>query len=123
MLLSDICFDFHNNNNTDPVAADVSGTQMYYGVEGGSVTLVAHVNITGNPVPGSVWMFNGATARGDTVVSGQLTITNLASADSGNYTNTLNNTLNNGSTPSISNSVLLHVLCKHLITMVTNNLL
>ena len=35
---------------TDPVAADVSGTHMYYGVESGSVTLVAHVNITGNPV-------------------------------------------------------------------------
>ena len=112
--MSDICFDFHNNNNTDPVAADVSGTQMYYVVEGGNVTLVAHVNITGNPVPGSVWMFNGATARGDAVVSGQLTITNLTPADSGNYTNTLNNTLNDGNTSSISNSALLQVLCKHL---------
>ena len=78
---------------------------MYYGVEGGSVTLVAHVNITGNPVPGSVWMFNGATARGDAVVSGQLTITNLTPADSGNYTNTLNN----GSTPSISTTVRLRI--------------
>ena len=58
---------------------------VYYGVEGGSVTLVAHANITGNPVPGSMWMFNGTTARGGAVVSGQLTITNLTSADSGNY--------------------------------------
>ena len=80
---------------------------MYYGVEGGSVTLVAHVNITGNPVPGSVWMFNGATARGDAVVSGQLTITNLTSADSGNYTNTLSNNIS-----SINNTVQLQVLCK-----------
>ena len=85
---------------------------MYYGAEGGNVTLVAHVNITGNPVPGSVWMFNGVTARGDTVVSGQLTITNLTSADSGNYTNTLNNTLNDGNTSSISNTVGLQVLRK-----------
>ena len=85
---------------------------MYYGGEGGSVTLVAHVNITGNPVPGSVWMFNGATARGDTVVSGQLTITNLTPADSGNYTNTLNNTLNDGSSPSISNTIILQIFGK-----------
>ena len=73
---------------------------------------MAHVNITGNPVPGSVWMFNGATARGDAVVSGQLTITNLTSADSGNYTNTLNNTLNDGNTSSISNSVRVRVFGK-----------
>ena len=86
---------------------------MYYGVEGGSVTLVAHVNITGNPVPGSVWMFNGATARGDAVVSGQLTITNLTPADSGNYTNTLTNSLNDGNTSSISNTIGLQVLSKY----------
>ena len=81
---------------------------MYYGVEGGNVTLVAHVNITGNPVPGSVWMFNGATARGDAVVSGQLTITNLTPADSGNYTNTLND----GNTSSISNTIRLQIFGK-----------
>ena len=40
-----------------------------------------------------MWMFNGATARGCAVVSGQLTIINLTSADSDNYTNTLSNTL------------------------------
>ena len=84
---------------------------MYYGAEGGSVTLVAHVNITGNSVPGSVWMFNGATARGDAVVSGQLTITNLTPADSGNYTNTLTNTLIDGKILSIVSTIRLLVLC------------
>ena len=74
---------------------------------------MAHVNITGNPVPGLVWMFNGASARGDAVVSGQLTITNPTPADSGNYTNTLANTLNDGNTSSISNTIGLQVLSKY----------
>ena len=69
---------------------------------------MAYVNITGNPAPGSMWIFSGAPARGDTAVSGQLTITNITTADNGSYTNTLTNSLNN-----ISTTVQLQVLSEY----------
>ena len=75
---------------------------------GGSVTLTAFTNITGNPEPQSSWMLTGGTARGDTT-SRQLTITNLTPADSGNYTNTLTNTLNGTDNRSINSTVELRV--------------
>ena len=104
---------FNLSKFLDPVKAAVSKQQVFYGVVGDNITLVAHVNITGNPVPGSVWMFNGSiVTRGDTSVSGQLTITNITTGDDGNYSNTLSNMLNNGSTPSLSNTIRLQVLSK-----------
>ena len=69
---------------------------------------MAYVNITGNPAAGSMWIFSGAPARGDTAVSGQLTITNITTADNGSYTNTLTNSLNN-----ISTTVQLQVLSEY----------
>ena len=74
---------------------------------------MAYVNITGNPAPGSMWIFSGAPARGDTAVSGQLTITNITTADNGSYTNTLNNSLNN-----ISTTVQLQVLSESALNIV-----
>ena len=110
-MLAGLFFNF--SKFLDPVKAAVSKQQMFYGVVGDNITLVAHVNITGNPVPGSVWMFNGSiVTRGDTSVSGQLTIINITTGDDGNYSNTLSNMLNNGSTPSLSNTIRLQVLSK-----------
>ena len=110
-MLAGLFFNF--SKFLDPVKAAVSMQQVFYGVVGDNITLVAHVNITGNPVPGSVWMFNGSiVTRGDTSVSGQLTITNITTGDDGNYSNTLSNMLNNGSTPSLSNTIRLQVLSK-----------
>ena len=110
-MLAGLFFNF--SKFLDPVKAAVSKQQVFYGVVGDDITLVAHVNITGNPVPGSVWMFNGSiVTRGNTSVSGQLTITNITTGDDGNYSNTLSNMLNNGSTPSLSNTIRLQVLSK-----------
>ena len=81
----------------DAVAAD---TQIHYGIVDDTITLVAYTNVTGNPVPSSVWMFNGTAARGDNATLGQLTISNISTADAGIYTNTLAN-----GNRSIANSV------------------
>ena len=93
---------------SDPVNA-TTGVNNYFCVPvGGSVTLTAFTNITGNPDPQSSWVLTGGTARGDTT-SRQLTITNLTPADSGNYTNTLTNTLNETDNRSINRTVELRV--------------
>ena len=92
---------------TDPVTA-LNGTDQFCAPVGGSVTLTAFTNITGNPEPQSSWVLTGGTARGDTT-SRQLTITNLTPADSGNYTNTLTNTLNGNDNRSINSTVELQV--------------
>ena len=97
---------------TDPVTA-LNGTDQFCAPVGGSVTLTAFTNITGNPEPQSSWMLTGGTVRGDTT-SRQLTITNLTPADNGSYTNTLTSTLNDGNTPSINRTVELRVQSKFL---------
>ena len=97
------------------VKAAFGTSDRFYGVVGGSITLVGFVNITGNPEPQSMWEFNGTTARGDTTERGQLTITNLVAGDSGNYTNTLTNTLNGADIRSINHTVELQVLGKSLV--------
>ena len=52
-----------------------------------------------------MWIFSETAARGNTAVSGQLSITDITTADNGSYTNTLINSLNN-----ISSTVQLQVL-------------
>ena len=86
-----------------------------HAVASGSVTLVAYENITGNPPPhSSSWMMVGGGSlsnggRFTTSVSGQLTISDLTTSDTGNYNNTLTNTVN-GTDQSISRTVELTVL-------------
>ena len=95
------------------VEAVVNTNQLFFGVVGDTVTLVAYVSITGNPAPDSVWIFNETAARGNTAVSGQLIITDITTADNGSYTNTLTNTLNDTSNRSISTTVQLQVLSEY----------
>ena len=95
------------------VEAVVNVKQIFYGVVGDTVTLVAYVNITGNPAPDSMWIFSETAARGNTAVSGQLSITDITTADNGSYTNTLNNSLNN-----ISSTVQLQVLSESALNIV-----
>ena len=76
--------------SADGVEAVAGTIDQFCVLEGGSVTLIAFTNITGNPVPQSSWELIGGTLGGDTT-SRELTITNAAS--SGNYTVTLQLTL------------------------------
>ena len=100
-----------------PLSADgveaVAGTNDQFCVlEGGNVTLVAFTSITGNPVPQSSWELIGGTLGGDTT-SRELTITNAAS--SGNYTNTLSNTVS-GTINQMDRTVELRVLSEFIDT-------
>ena len=100
-----------------PLSADgveaVAGTNDQFCVlEGGNVTLVAFTSITGNPVPQSSWELIGGTLGGDTT-SRELTITNAAS--SGNYTNTLSNTVS-GTINQMNRTVELRVLSEFIDT-------
>ena len=69
-----------------------------------------------------MWAFIGTPARGDTTVRGQLTITNITTADNGSYTNTLTNTLNDGSNRSMSTTVQLQVLSEFACNILTVHL-
>ena len=60
------------------VEAVENSNQSFYGVVGDTVT---YVNIDGNPAPDSMWAFSGAPAQGDATVRGQLTITDITTAD------------------------------------------
>ena len=66
-------------------------------LSGDDTTLVAFINIDGNPEPVSTWSYEGNTLSGirfnDTLL-GRLTISSVSANDSGNYTNTLRNTVN-----------------------------
>ena len=96
---------------SDPVNATNGVNDHFCAPVGGSATLMAFTDITGNPEPQSLWVLTGGTARGDTT-SRQLTITNLTPADSGNYTNILTNTLNGTDNRSINSTVELRVQSK-----------
>ena len=82
-----------NHNNIDAVEADISAGSQFCVPLGGSVSLVAFTTIDGNPVPTSSWELLGGTLMGDTT-GRQLNISDLELTDSGNYTNTLTNTVN-----------------------------
>ena len=79
-----------------PNAMDVSVSPLYF-VADTSITLMAFTNIEGNPEPSSTWTVNStainstADVRFNTSVLGQLSITDISSADAGTYTCTLNN--------------------------------
>ena len=65
-----------------------------YFVAGTSITLVAFINIEGNPEPTSTWTLNwnaisSTDIRFNTMVPGQLSITNISSPDAGTYNCTL----------------------------------
>ena len=81
---------------------------------GGNVTLVAFTNFTGDPEPQSSWELIGGTLGGDTT-SRELTITSVSAADSGNYTNTLSNTVS-GTINQINRTVELRVLSEFIDT-------
>ena len=69
------------------------------------------MGIDGNPNPSSMWSRNSVTINGvrfNTSTPGVLTIFSIVEDDAGNYTNTLNNTVN-GVAMSISNTVELVV--------------
>ena len=78
------------------------------------VTLVAFTNITGDPEPQSSWELIGGTLGGDNT-SRELTITSVSAADSGNYSNTLSNTVS-GTINQINRTVELRVLSEFIDT-------
>ena len=74
---------------------DVSVSPLYF-VAGTSITLMAFTNIEGNPEPNYTWTLNSTAINStdikfNTSVPGQLSITNISSADVGTYTCTLSN--------------------------------
>ena len=78
-----------------PIATDVSVSPLYF-VAGTHITLIAFINIEGNPQPTSTWTLN-SNAISSTDISfnksfpGQMSITNISSADAGTYICTLSN--------------------------------
>ena len=81
---------------------------------GGNLTIVGYKVIGGNPKPTSTWTFNGSVVSGsrfNELVLGQLTISSALLSDSGNYTNTLMNTVV-GNSMSIKNTIELFVVGK-----------
>ena len=97
-----------NHNNTDAVEANVSASSQFCVPVGGSVSLVAFTNIAGNPDPTSSWELIGGTLMGDTT-GRQLNISDLELTDSGNYTNTLTNTVD-GTENRMNRTIELRVL-------------
>ena len=78
-----------------PNATDVSVSPLYF-IAGSNVSLIAFIDIKGNPEPSSNWTLNSSAItvsdiRFNTLVPGQLSITNISSADVGTYMCTLGN--------------------------------
>ena len=110
--LISVSSDYFNNIFPVPVLA-AAARETFYGIQGFEKTLMAYTNITGNPAPhSSTWEKNSASLPGDgrfnTTITGQLTITDLVVGDTGNYTNTLTNSVS-GIDRSIRHSVELQV--------------
>ena len=93
---------------TDAVEANISASSQFCAPVGGSVSLVAFTNIAGNPYPTSSWELIGGTLMGDTT-GRQLNISDLDLTDSGNYTNTLTNTVE-GTENRMNRTIELQVL-------------
>ena len=73
---------------------------------------MAYTSIDGNPNPSSMWLRDSMHLNGvrfNTSIPGVLTISSVVVDDAGNYTNTLNNSVN-GVQMSISNTVELVVV-------------
>ena len=93
--------------------ANAEGTRNV--LVGDSVTIIGFSSIDGNPSPSSSWSKDGSAVvsggRFSTDINGQLSISSVQFNDSGNYTNTLMNTVT-GEDMSITNTIMLMVIGK-----------